>query len=307
MSLAPIALFVYRRPDHTRRTIGSLRACPEFARSPVIVYSDGPRDAAAVAGVAATRAVVLELLPDARVVEAAANRGLAVSIIAGVDALTGEYGRVIVVEDDLIVDPRFLEFLNAGLEHYADTPQVMQISGFQHAVSGLAEPVLLPLTTSWGWATWRRAWVQFDPDCKGADRLDNDPALARRFDLDGAMPYTRMFARQRAGTIDSWAIRWYWTVFASGGLVVYPPKSLVTNAGFDGSGTHGVASIRTGTVAQQTTGGERLLTFPDRTVADTDALALVRNAARRDFGGSSNVFVKAARAARARLHALVGA
>lgn len=276
--------------------------CPEFARSPVVVYSDGARDPATHAAVAATRAVVRTMLPAARVVEAEANRGLAASIIAGVDALTAEYGRVIVVEDDLVVHQCFLAFMNAALDRYADAEKVMQVSGFQHDVAGLTAPVLLPLTTSWGWATWRRAWLLFDPDCAGADRLATDAATARRFDLDGAMPYVRMLARQRAGTIDSWAIRWYWTVFIQAGLVVYPPASLVTNEGFDGSGTHGVASIRTKVAFQSAETLADAFAFPAEVACDHVALGKVRIAARRDFGGG-NIVVKIARAMRARLAA----
>lgn len=296
MTLAPIALFVYRRPEHTRRTIEALRVCPEFARSPVVVYSDGPRDAAAEAGVAETRRVLREALPHARLVESQANRGLAASIIAGVDELTAQHGRVIVVEDDLIVDTRFLQFMNAALDRYVDALQVMQVSGFQHAVEGLAAPVFLPMTTSWGWATWKRAWNRFDPDCSGADRLASEPGLARRFDLDGAMSYCNMLARQRAGTIDSWAIRWYWTVFMTNGLVLYPPQTLVRNDGFDGSGTHGIASVKRRAAAPAQQGMKRLLDFPAEMEIDPAAFEAVRAAAGRDFGGNSAMLVKITRA-----------
>jgi hypothetical protein len=302
VTLAPIALFVYRRPEHSRRTIDALRACPEFALSPVVVYSDGPRDAAAEAGVAETRRVVREALPHARIVEAPANCGLAASIITGVDELTAQHGHVIVVEDDLVVDSRFLQFMNAALAHYVDVPQVMQVSGFQHAVEGLGAPVFLPMTTSWGWATWKRAWDRFDPHCSDADRLATEPDLAHRFDLDGAMPYSNMLARQIAGTIDSWAIRWYWTVFMANGLVLYPPQTLVRNDGFDGSGTHGIASVRQGAAVAVQQMMERLLDFPAELQLDPAAFEAVRAAARRDFGGHANVVFKVIGALRARLH-----
>ena len=306
MSLAPIALFVYRRPEHTRRTIASLRNCPEFAASPVFVFSDGARDAAAEAAVAATRAVVAEMLPDAHVTIAIGNRGLAASVISGVDALTERFGRVIVVEDDLIVHARFLEFLNAGLEYYFDIPEVMQVSGFQHDVSGLVGPVLLPLTTSWGWATWRRAWLAFDPDCLDSNKFLLNGDLARRFDLDGAMNYSGMLARQRAGTIDSWAIIWYWTVFTTGGLVVYPPNTLVVNGGFDGSGTHGVASVRRHERRRRDPDMPQLVAFSNHIAINTEAFAKVRRAAQRDFGGRDGLMVKIARKLRAKLYGLMG-
>ena len=306
MTFAPVALFVYRRPEHTRRTIEALRACPEFGQSPIVVYSDGARDAAAQPAVAETRTVVRDLLPNARVINASTNRGLAASIIAGVSDQVARYGRVIVVEDDLIVDSRFLAFMNAALKRYSDVPGVMQVSGFQHAVEGLLAPTFLPMTTSWGWATWKRAWDSFDADCRGADLLALDAELAQRFDLDGAMPYGKMLARQRAGTIDSWAIRWYWTVFIAGGVVLYPPRSLVRNDGFDGSGTHGVASVRHGALATAEHESQRLLDFPNDLHVDPAVFEAVRRAARRDFGGDSAVVVKVARALRAKLRGLAG-
>jgi hypothetical protein len=104
------------------------------------------------------------------------------------------------------------------------------------------EALFLPMTTSWGWATWKRAWDQFDPSASGwRERLVG--ADARRFDLGGRYDYRRMLERQMNGRVDSWAIRWYYSVFAKGGLVLYPPRTLVVNGGFDGTGTHSRLSL----------------------------------------------------------------
>jgi hypothetical protein len=114
--LAPIALFVYCRPEHTRRTLEALARCPEWKSSQVVVYADGAKKPEFAAAVAETRRVVRELAPHATVIEQPANRGLARSIIAGTTELCERFGRVIVVEDDLEVAPGFLTFLNAGLD-----------------------------------------------------------------------------------------------------------------------------------------------------------------------------------------------
>ena len=240
---APIGLFIYKRPEHARRAIVSLQACDGAESSPIYVFADGPKSDAEATAVGATRAVAHQLLGDRAIfVEQEENRGLANSIIAGTTELCDSHGSAIVVEDDLVVAPSFLRFLNEGLARYRDEPRVMQISGHMFDVPAFThqrEALLLPLTTSWGWATWRRAWALFDPLATGWREHLADVAEAKRFDLDGRYDYSRMLKRQMNREIDSWAIRWYYTVFAHDGLALFPPRTLVINMGFDGSGTHG--------------------------------------------------------------------
>jgi len=242
MSLAPIALFTFKRPAHTLRTLQALDGNPEFRQSPLHVFCDGPRRPDEEADVEATRAIVREWdHPDKTLHIAPANRGLANSIIDGVNRLCGSHGRVIVVEDDLVVAPVFLDFLNRGLDRFSDDTRVMQISGHMFPVdlsTVPADAVFLPFITSWGWATWQRAWCHFDPAVAAFDRISVDRETRRRFDLNHAYPYFAMLQKQKAGTIDSWAIRWYLSVFVRDGLVLYPSRSLVNNEGFDGSGTN---------------------------------------------------------------------
>lgn len=244
---APLALFIYKRPEHARRVITSLQACDGAQSSPIYVFADGPKTDADLPAVEATRAVARELLGGSAVfVEREANRGLAESIIAGATELCDRHGSIVAVEDDLVVAPSFLRFLNEGLERYRDEPQVMQISGHMFDVPSLKderEAIFLPMITSWGWATWRRAWNLFDPSAAGWRERLNDPAEARRFNLDGMYDYARMLTRQMTGGVDSWAIRWYYAVFAHHGLVLFPPRTLVSNIGFDGTGTHGRLAI----------------------------------------------------------------
>lgn len=239
MALAPVALFIYRRPEHVRRTLATLRACKELADSPITIYCDGPKTPDAAEAVTEARRVARSLAPShTRFVERETNLGLAKSIIGGVSELTDEHGKVIVVEDDLEVAPTFLRFLNTGLERYAGDDRVMQVSAYQFPVDVSSKALFMAFPTSWGWATWKRAWAHFDEAATGYAALESDPALRRRFDLDGSYPYFAMLEQQRRGEVDSWAIRWHLSVFMRQGLVLYPGKSLVRNTGFDGSGTH---------------------------------------------------------------------
>lgn len=242
---APIALFAYRRADHLARTLDALEACPEFTRSSVFVFSDGPKEGASAAARADIDAVRTLLkargLPNMTVVEAPANRGLAVSVISGVSRLCNEHGRVIVIEDDLLVSPVTLTWLNAALDRFENDSDVYQVSAYQWWNPGLRQRkdgLFGRMAVSWGWATWKRAWDRFDPEATGWEALETDPDLRRAFDMNGTYPLAEMLKLQIDGRIDSWAIRWAWSVFRNDGLVLYPPRSLVRNIGFDETGTH---------------------------------------------------------------------
>jgi len=225
--------------------MSALKRCRELAASPLYIFCDAAKTPEVAAAVAATRRVAHELAPDARFVEREHNLGLSRSIIDGATRLVEEYGRVIVVEDDLEVSPGFLRFMNRALDRYRDDDAVMSVAGYQFPLDPPldAPSVMLGLPSSWGWATWQRAWRHFDPAAPGYAELQRDPVLRRKFDLDGAYPYYAMLERQQRGEIDSWAIRWYLSIFMRSGLSVFPGRTLVRNTGFDGSGTHGSAAF----------------------------------------------------------------
>jgi hypothetical protein len=238
----PIALFTYNRPEHTRRVLTSLSQCTRLEECDLYIYCDGPRRPDHQAAVRASRSVVREWVArrDARVIERSHNLGLARSVVTGVTELCAQYGRVIVLEDDLVVSPDFLDYMLQALKRYQDKPQVYQISGFLFTVEcrPQSDVFFLPLTTTWGWATWERAWQAFDWYDEAIPGRLADPAFRRRFDLDGSYPFSDMLEHQLAGRVDSWGILWWYTVFSQGGLVLYPRQSLTQHLGVDGSGKH---------------------------------------------------------------------
>ena len=248
MALAPIALFAYRRIDHLARTLDALEACPEFCQSAVTVYSDGPKSEAARGDVSAVRALLVSRRrPNMTIIEASSNRGLANSIIAGVTEQCRRYGKVIVFEDDLVVSPVALTWLNRGLDLYERDIRVWQVGAHQFPVAEFAsrpDGMFLKLSTSWGWGTWQRAWDCFDSSASGWQALSGNAELSSTFDLNGSYPYTAMMEQQVNGLVDSWAIRWWWSVFQAGGLGLFPPRSLVSNIGQDSTATHAASLLR---------------------------------------------------------------
>jgi hypothetical protein len=178
--LAPIALFTFKRPSHTRRTLETLAANPEFELSPLHIFCDGARRASEQSEVDEVRELVRQWPhPDKHIVSGVENRGLSKSVRAGVTELCERYGRVIVVEDDLVLSPVFLRYMNDALVRYQNDPKVMQISAHNFPVELQVphEAIFLRLSTSWGWATWRRAWIERSNDRSAAGYGFNSRAL----------------------------------------------------------------------------------------------------------------------------------
>lgn len=238
----PVAVFTYNRPEHTNRALDALSKCRGVDACEFYFFSDGPRTETTRQDVEATRSVLRKWanLLDAKIIEQPSNLGLAKSIVAGVTDLCERYGRVIVVEDDLIVSPDFLHFMIHSLDHYKHEPRVMQVGGFTISPpEGLTtDAFLLPVTSTWGWATWQRAWQNFAWTPKDLDVARKDHQWLSLFDLHGAGSFSSMLEDRLAGRNDSWGILWWYAVSRSNGLVLYPSRSLVWNGGFDGSGIH---------------------------------------------------------------------
>jgi len=243
MSLAPIALFAYKRPDHVRRTLEALSGCAQASQSRLFVFCDGPKSPSEERVVEQVHQVVEgeAWCGDVIVQKHDHNRGLARSVIEGVTRLCQEHGKVIVLEDDMVLSRGFLAYHNEALQRYDRAERVLQVSGhvFPFPQRSQADAAyFMPLSTSQGWSTWARAWNHFDVDATGWERLLHDRLTRERFDLDDTFPYTQMLTAQLQGKIDSWAIRWWWSFFVNNGLCLFPPKSLVVNIGFDDQATH---------------------------------------------------------------------
>ena len=238
---APILLFVYNRPEHVRRNIQALLKNELAAESELFIYSDAAKDETSQAAVKEVRAFIRSIqgFKKITITERAENWGLARSIIDGVTTLINRYGRVIVLEDDLVVAPHFLQFMNDALETYRDEERVghIQACDFTHDPS-LPDTFLIKWTGSWGWGTWDRAWKHFNADGKALLTELESRKLTYTFDFNGKYGYTRMLRRQIEGKNNSWAIRWNASLFLKDILSLNVGKSLVQNEGFDGSGTN---------------------------------------------------------------------
>ena len=241
MKLAPIAMFVYKRPQHASRTLEALKLNDLAAESDLVIYSDGPKSDKDVSQVEAVRKLCSTIVgfKSVRVVEQERNLGLARSIISGVSDIVNTHGRSIVLEDDMVTSPHFLRYMNEALDLYENDEEVISIHGYVYPVKDtLPETFFLRGADCWGWATWKRGWVLFEPDGSKLLAKLETRQLERDFDFNASYAFTSMLRCQIAGSNDSWAVRWYASAFLLNKLTLYPGTSLVHNIGLDSSGTH---------------------------------------------------------------------
>ena len=241
MCFAPILLFVYNRPSHTRRCIESLLKNSLASESHLFIYADGAKDEVQQEAVNEVRSYIRSIqgFKQTTLIERSENWGLARNIIDGVTTQVNRYGKVIVLEDDLIVAPFFLQFMNDALETYKDEPKVGHIQACDFTQDPtLPETFLIKWTGSWGWGTWDRAWKHFNPNGKELLKKLEERKLTYIFDFNGKYGFTRMLRRQIEGKNNSWAIRWNASLFLNDILSLNVGRSLVQNEGFDGTGTN---------------------------------------------------------------------
>lgn len=240
MPNSPIVVFAFNRPAHLSRLLESLRLNDAIIDSQIYLYIDGPRDET-------DNILVNEVFKVAQnfglnhpliIKKSQENMGLAASILRGLNELFEMHDTLIVLEDDLVLGRHFLDFCNDGLKKYKDNHEIGSIQGYSLIEHERDKPYFLRGADCWGWATWKDRWELFCSDSKKLLSTLEKSNQSFEFDLRGSYPYTNMLRREAQGEVNSWAIRWHASMFLHNKISLYPGKSLVENAGFDGSGTH---------------------------------------------------------------------
>ncbi len=243
---APVLVFTYNRPEHTKELFDSLGRCKGIETHDLYVFSDGAKNADAESKVNAVREYLREIsktsaFKSITVFEQEKNKGLANSIIDGVTKIINQCGTVIVLEDDLCVADDLLEYMQSCLEYYESDNRVGAISGFSHTLKCKKEDenkVYKSRTgNSWGWATWKNRWDRVDWEVTDYNIFKSNHKSRAKFNAQQE-GISNMLDQQMEGKIDSWAVRWDYFFFKNGLWTIYPYFSKVVNNGFDGSGTH---------------------------------------------------------------------
>ena len=244
MNLAPIILFVYNRPWHTKKTLEALMQNNLADQSTLYIYCDGAkRDAKQqdIAKIQEIRKIVKsrKWCKEVCIIEREENIGLANSVIQGVTEVIEKHGSVIVLEDDIITGTSFLKYMNDGFKLHKDEQQVFGVTGYKYpTIKEISEPAyFLPISSSWSYATWLDRWNKVNFNGSSLIQEINKNKLKDKMNF-GGYPFYQMLQNQIKGNIDSWAIRFYASMFLQESYFMYPNKSLVQNIGFDNSGTH---------------------------------------------------------------------
>ena len=243
--LAPVVLFVYNRPGVTLQTLEHLKNNALADKSVLFIYSDGHKpgaNEAEIRKVLTVREIIRKekWCSEVFIIESPVNRGLADSIINGVTEIVNRYGKIIVLEDDLLTSVHYLEYMNEALKRYAKCDKVFEILGYNFPVKmRTREKAYFSIVSSClGWGTWERSWTKFDPSPNDYLRLSEDKQLRYKFDLDNSYPYSKMLKLQMEENVDSWAVRWWWTIFKNNGLTLFPSLTLISHIGFNPDATH---------------------------------------------------------------------
>lgn len=240
--LAPIVVFTYNRPMHTKKTIEALKNNIGSQDSPLIIYADGSKNDVDRRAVDTVRKYLKEIdgFESITIVEREENWGLARNIIDGVTKVVNKYGKIIVLEDDVVTSKNFLKYMNDALNIYKDKKKVMQISGTIFEKINrihLPETFFSSLGESCGWGTWDDRWVYFKRNPKELVK-SYDLRTIQEFIKSGVPGIWDQVKKNADGSLCSWAVFFHNAIFQRNGLVLVPRNSLTTNIGFDGTGVN---------------------------------------------------------------------
>ena len=245
LNLAPIVLFVYNRPKHALQTIEALQKNHLASESELFIFCDGPRGEKDLAKIEEVHQIIDNVsgFKKVTVKKLALNRGLANSVLAGVGEIINKYGKVIVLEDDIITASNFLDFINESLEFYKDDKRIFSITGFNYPDYEKPKNYQNDLffvqgrMSSWGWGSWKDRWNEVDFAVKDFDVIKNNQKIQKEFRKCGDN-FFEMLTNQMRGKVDAWDIQISWEMFKKKMSCVIPTNTLVKNIGFDTSGIH---------------------------------------------------------------------
>lgn len=242
-NFAPIVLFVYNRPEHTKRTVESLRYNTLAGKTNLFIYSDGAKSEKDKKNVEEVRNYIRTIkgFNKIEIIERVKNFGLANSVISGVNEIIQSFGKVVVLEDDMICSPYFLKFMNELLNIFYIDQRIFSVTGYTFPIKipeFYKRPLYLsPRSSSWGWGTWKNRWEKADWDLKDFQSFIDDKSRVESFNKGGE-DLTRMLKNSISGKVDSWSVKWTYTHFMNNAFCVYPTKSRIINIGADSSGVH---------------------------------------------------------------------
>jgi GR25 family glycosyltransferase involved in LPS biosynthesis len=247
--LAPIILFAYNRPFHTRQTLEALKLNDLSNESLLYIYCDGAKaneSAETLAKIAEVRAIAKSenWCKEVVVVEQSSNLGLADSIVSGVTKIVNQFGKIIVLEDDILTSSGFLRYMNDALHLYENEEKVMHVSGYMFPINCANEKDTFFYNTAscWGWGTWSRAWKYMNTDAAFLLNALTQKKMLKSFNIGGYADFIEQLQLNISGIKKTWAVKWYASFVLQNGFALHPKNTLTLNIGHDNSGENCNAS-----------------------------------------------------------------
>lgn len=234
-----IIVFAYNRNQHLEKVLNRLSKNKGVSR--LYIFQDGLRCDEHRGGWEKTKQVIKDIdWCEVVYYQAAYNKGLAKSIVDGVNTVFGDNDAVIVLEDDCVPHPQFMEYMTKALEKYRYDKEVYHIGASAEPVDvspNGTDAYFLGRINSCGWGTWKDRWEQFSCDYKMLAKVKANTELNEWFILWGQNVESHILGNIY-GKTDSWAAFWALTVILKKGYCMSPYESLIKNVGFDGTGVH---------------------------------------------------------------------
>jgi len=242
-----IVVFAFNRPIHLQRLFESLQGAKGADKLPLYIYVDGPRNLQDTKKIEETIEIIEKYRPHFTVMKVSTrihNIGLSLSVVTGISEVTAAHDGVIVLEDDMQVSPKFIEFMLVNLSRYQYSYNIGSITGYKFAKGPFwqrGRNFISLRHSSWAWGTWQDRWEKIDWTILKEDS-DNFRILQKKmYRIGEDLP--RMMELARLQSIDSWSIVFDANAAKFSWKCLHPAYSLAINNGFDGSGTHSSSRI----------------------------------------------------------------
>lgn len=263
MKIATV-LFTYNRPLHTKRVLEALSDNTSIPTT-LFVFHDGIKDDTDIDKWNEVEEIINNIDWCQKVIiTSPVNKGLSDSISEGVSYVLSLYDAIIVLEDDCVPHPQFIEYMNGALERYRSNTDVYCIGGSSEPVDVTRDSSVgyfIGRINSWGWATWSDRWKIYKRDYKLLGKIKKNDELNDWYNVWG-QDLEATILGNIYGETDSWAVFWALEVIYRKGLCLAPYEGFVANIGFDGTGVH----CGSGEIIQRVISFDerREIEFPDR-------------------------------------------
>jgi hypothetical protein len=239
----PVCLFTYNRLDETKRTVEALQKNYLAEKTDLYVFVDGPKRNQSSAKVDQVYSYIQTIIgfKSITIIRSQSNKGLANSVIEGVSYVLKNFDKIIILEDDLITSPNFLDFMNQALAFYEKNENIFSVSGWSLKLNSLntvtSDYYFHYRMSSWGWGIWKNRWEKINWDKSYFVDFKANKQKQKLFGKIGAdMP--KMLLDYLEGKNSSWAIRACYAQHELGKYTLAPKQSKVNNIGFGDTATH---------------------------------------------------------------------